>query len=82
MPLSAADKMYHDRIESDFTFHAPKGDQPERYQKIREKAKALALLLVEVCPDRRERSLALTKLEEAVMWANAGIARHGSVDLD
>lgn len=28
-------------------------------------------------PDSREKSIALTKLEEALMWANAGIARHG-----
>ena len=36
----------------------------------------LALLFVENCQDCRERSLAITKLEEAVMWCNAGIARH------
>jgi hypothetical protein len=75
MPLSATDKLLHERIEGDFTFHAPKGDQPERYKAIRDKAKSLALLIVELCPDRRERSLALTKLEEAIMWANASIAR-------
>ena len=27
------------------------------------------------CPDCREKSLAITKLEEVVMWANAGLAR-------
>ena len=26
-------------------------------------------------PDGREKSLAMTKLEECCMWANAGIAR-------
>lgn len=26
-------------------------------------------------PDGREKSLALTHLEETVMWANAGVAR-------
>jgi hypothetical protein len=28
-----------------------------------------------VMPDGREKSLAVTKLEEAMMWANAGVAR-------
>jgi hypothetical protein len=78
MPLSATDKMLTERIESDFTYHPPKGNEAEHYQKIRASAKALALLLVELCPDRRERSLALTHLEETVMWANAAIARHSA----
>lgn len=68
--------MQVDDIERNFTYHPPKGDQPERYTKLRSEAKKLALLLVENCPDSRERSLALTKLEEAVFWANASIARH------
>lgn len=76
MPLSATEKMFVERIENDFTYHKPHGDQPERYTKIRLAAKGLALLIVETCPDRRERSVALTKLEEAVMWANSSIARH------
>lgn len=63
-------------IEKNFTYHSPKGDQPERYTKIRAKAKELAELLNEVCPDSREKSLAFTKLEESVMWANASIARN------
>ena len=29
-------------IEELFTYHAPSGDQPERYKRIREAAKALA----------------------------------------
>jgi len=75
VPHSASDKTLVERIASDFTFHKPVGDQPARYQQIRDQARLLALLIVDVCPDRRERSLALTKLEECVMWANAGIAR-------
>jgi len=30
------------------------------------------------CPDSREKSLAKTNLEQAVMWANKAIAIHGS----
>ena len=58
-----------------FTYHAPHGDQVERYQDIREHAKAFATLIDRHCPDSREKALALTELESSVMWANAGIAR-------
>lgn len=64
------------RIERDFTHHAPKGDQAERYQMIRSAAKAVAANLLVQCPPSRERSLALTHLEESVFWANAAIARN------
>lgn len=63
-------------IEKRFTYHPPKDGQPERYQKVRDKAKELAYLLHEECPQSRELSLALTKLEETVMWGNAAIARN------
>lgn len=75
MPQSASDKTLADRIENDFTYHAPKGDQQARYSRIREEAKGLALTIASLCPQGREQSLALTHLEQAVMWANAGIAR-------
>jgi hypothetical protein len=58
-----------------FTYHAPHGDQPERYVAIRDQAKALAEAIVEKTPHSREQSLAITAIEEAVFWANAAIAR-------
>ena len=64
------------KIENAFTCHAPKDGQPEKYQAIREKAKELAYLIQELVPPSREQSLAMTKLEECSMWANAGIARN------
>lgn len=65
-----------DKINKAFTYHPPKGDQPERYERLRAAAKDLALLIHDLVPYSREQSLALTKLEEASMWANAGIARN------
>jgi hypothetical protein len=62
-------------IENNFTYHAPRDGDPEKYVLIREKAKELALLLGNLCPDSRERSTALTQLETCVFWANASIAR-------
>ena len=64
------------KIENAFTYHTPKDGQPEKQQAIREKAKELAYLIKELVPDSREQSLAITKLEECSMWANAGIARN------
>lgn len=58
-----------------FTYHAPKEGQPEIYTKIRNKGKEFAVLIRELSPAGREQSLAFTKIEEAIFWANAGIAR-------
>lgn len=68
--------MDKERLEKTYSYHAPKGDQAERYQRIRAKVRELAELIDGSCPDSREKSLANTKLEEAVMWANAAIARN------
>lgn len=65
-------------IEQAFTYHAPTGDQAERYQEIRARAAALAAFLVANAPESRELSLALTSLQQTVMWANAAIAIHES----
>ena len=63
-------------FESVYTYHVPKADQPRRYEAIRAKARELAEMIEESCPDSREKSLAHTNLEQAVMWANASIARN------
>ncbi len=62
------------QIETSFTYHAPQADQPDRYVGLREAAKALAVMMCLNCPESRELSLALTHLQESVMWANASIA--------
>lgn len=62
-------------IERNFTYHAPKPGQPEQYQALREKAKELAYLIDALVPDGREKSIAMTNLETAIFYANAGIAR-------
>ena len=62
--------------EKNFRYHAPKEGQPERYAEIRRLAGDLSRHLNEQCPPSRELSLAQTKLEEAVFWANAAIARN------
>ena len=64
-------------IEKRFTYHPPKDGQPALYQAIRDMAKMMATIIDNTCPESREKSLAFTNLEQAVMWANASIARNG-----
>lgn len=65
-----------DQLENTYKYHAPKEGQPEKYEAIRNKAKELAYLIDEVCPNSREKALAFTNLEQTSMWANAAIARN------
>lgn len=61
-------------IEQLFTYHPPFGSQPQRYQAIRDMARAFAQLVNDSCPSSREASLAITAIQQATMWANASIA--------
>lgn len=61
-------------INRTFQYHAPKGDQTVRYEEIRGCAKVLAEVITKLTPASREQSVALTNLQQAVMWANAAIA--------
>jgi hypothetical protein len=62
---------YLDRL---FTYHAPKGDQPARYQAIRSHGRALASVIMSTVPDCPEREQAMNLLRLAIMSANQGIA--------
>lgn len=57
-----------------FTYHPPKPGQAERYTALRGAAHAYAIVVNDLTPSSRERSLALTAIQESVMWANAAIA--------
>ena len=62
-------------ILHNFVYHAPKPGQQEIYASLRDKGKELALLILDSTPESREQSIAITKLEEVIMWSNAGLAR-------
>ncbi len=59
-----------------FVYHPPKGDQPARYEQVRRHTLDLAVEFTTLCPESIELTRALVKLEEAVIWANAAIARN------
>ena len=62
-------------LENRFTYHKPTDEKAAKFPIIRDMAKEFAYKIKELCPSGREQALALTKLEEVVMWANAGISR-------
>ena len=62
-----------------FIYHPPKEGQPEKYEFLRLQGCALSQHFNMHCPPSRELSLAQTKLEEAIFWANAAIARNETV---
>lgn len=70
--------MTNDELQKIFTYHPPIGDQQANYEAIRNHAKHFALMINDICPESREKSLAITALQQTVQWANAAIAIHGS----
>lgn len=63
-------------LDKRFTYHAPDAAKIEMHNTVRNMAKAAADAFNTVIPEGREKALAIAKLEESMMWANAGIARH------
>ncbi len=68
-PSSRAD------IDQRFNYHLSGEDRVVTLDYVRGQCAHIAHCLDEVLPPGREKSLALTKLEEALMWSNASIAK-------
>ena len=60
-----------------FKQHHMDADQLDRSDVVRTVAEDLEYAIKMNCPKSRERSLAMTNLEQAVMWANKAIAING-----
>lgn len=67
-------KSDQEQLDNWFSYHAPKGDQPARYEALRSAGKEFAKVIVGSCPPSADRTVALRKVREAVMTANASIA--------
>lgn len=66
----------NDDLAHRFAFHpATTQEKRDEHTSVRQTMHRAAELVVERVPAGREQSLAVTALEEAMMWANAGIAR-------
>jgi hypothetical protein len=67
-------------IKHRFKFHAATTQEKrDEHTSIRSLTGELAAVYDGFLPDGREKSVAITKLEEAMFWANAAIARNKSV---
>lgn len=64
-----------EQLHHNLTNHAPSDSMIPRFEGVRGAAKDLGSVILTLCPPSRERSLALTQLEQTVMWAVASIAR-------
>ena len=71
-PLDAQRSIYN------MTNHRPNDEGIQKMETLRQFAKQFATSIHAQVPDSREKSIALTHLEEALFWANAGVARDES----
>jgi hypothetical protein len=63
-------------LKNRFEYHAPKDDATRQlHEFVRDRCLSLAVALNDVLPEGREKSLAITNLEQVMFWANAAIAR-------
>jgi hypothetical protein len=65
----------NDDLENRIKYHRPNADAIDLIADMRRLALAWSKAVVLMVPEGREQSLALTKIEEALFWSNAGIAR-------
>lgn len=71
MPISQVE------LDKRFDHHPPlEEDTIHRHEEIRRHGKMFAYAVTQLVPEGREQSMALTDIEDAVMHANAGIARN------
>lgn len=64
-----------DELERRIKYHRPNEQGIDLIAAMRQHALTWAKAVRRDVPGGREQSLALTKIEEALFWANAGIAR-------
>jgi hypothetical protein len=62
-----------------FSYHAPQGDDLEKYAKLRAAAKQFAEVILANTPRCADQTAAVRKVREAVMTANAAVALKGKV---
>lgn len=66
----------NDDLMNRFNYHPPKDEKTKQlHEDVRYRCGSVALWADANVPDGREKSLAITYLEMAMMWLNAALAR-------
>lgn len=64
-------------LNNRFDYHPPKDEATKQaHETVRSILHATAVWMEDNLPGGREQALVITKLEEAMFWANAAIARN------
>ncbi len=64
-------------IKDRIVYLKPSPKELEKFELYRTEAFCLALKIDEICIDSREKSLALTKLEEVLFWVDKAVVKFG-----
>jgi len=62
-------------LDNRFSYHKPDENKAATHEKIRGLFRQVAGYLNDALPEGREKSLAITHIEEVMFWSNAAIAR-------
>jgi hypothetical protein len=57
------------QIDKPYAYHAPSPDGLEKITRLRSAFSEMERIILEVCPNSRHRSLAITNNEQTAMWA-------------
>lgn len=67
--------MDHEELHARFVYYPPDDEKRVKHESVRGRITEVAHSLNALIPDGREKSIVMTKLEEAMFWANAALAR-------
>lgn len=76
MTSQAEKKTLTDRVLNSLSYHRPPDHIMDDCERLRAAYKHLAVVTIETCPVGRELSLALTNIEDSLMWAIKGLVIH------
>lgn len=73
--------MDREEIDNRFGYHPPRSQKRVgQHQVARNLFRNIAMSLVDLLPEGREKRTCITRLEEAMFWANAALARSPDPD--